>query len=56
MFRRLFRQQAEKVAQGEDPIGVTFDEPYLVKPTAANCILDAKTMQAIDGPDGRLLS
>ncbi|MFZ1991627.1 MAG: Rieske 2Fe-2S domain-containing protein [Alphaproteobacteria bacterium] len=56
MFRRMFRQQAERVQRGEDPIGVTFDEPYLFKPTAANCILDAKTMQAIDGPDGRLLS
>lgn len=56
MFRRMFRQQAERVARGEDPIGVTFDEPYLVKPTAANCILDAKTMQSINGPDGRTLS
>jgi len=56
MFRRMFRQQAEAVARGEDPIGVTFDEPYLVKPIAANCILDAKTMESIHGPDGRLLS
>ncbi len=36
-------------------MGVTFDEPYLIKPTAANAMLDAKTMEAIDGPDGRLL-
>ena len=56
MFRRMFRQQAEKVARGEDPVGVSFDEPYLVKPSAANCILDAKTMQPIDGPDGRPLA
>ncbi len=53
MFRRMFRQQAERVQRGEDPVGVTFDEPYLIKPKAANCVLDAKTMQVIEGPDER---
>lgn len=56
MFRRMFRQQAEQVARGEDPLGVSRAEPYLIKPSAANCILEAKTMQSIDGPDGRPLS
>ncbi len=55
MFRRMFRQQAEIVAQGGDPIGVTFDEPYLVRPTAANAMLDARTLECVAGPDGRTL-
>jgi len=55
MFRRMFRQQAEVVAKGGDPIGVSFDEPYLVRPSAANALLDAKTLDCIAGPDGRVL-
>jgi nitrite reductase/ring-hydroxylating ferredoxin subunit len=55
MLRRMWRQQADIVTQGGDPVGVTFDEPYLIKPIAANCFLDAKTMQAIEGPDARTL-
>ncbi len=55
MFRRLFRQQAEIAANGGDPIGVTFDEPYLVRPSACNALLDAGTLECIDGPDGRAL-
>jgi hypothetical protein len=51
----MWRQQADIVTQGGDPVGVTFDEPYLIKPIAANCFLDAKTMQAIEGPDARTL-
>ena len=55
MFRRMFRQQAEIVAKGGDPIGVSLDEPYLVRPTAANALLDAGTLACIAGPDGRAL-
>src|SRR3974390_3035582 len=29
IIRRMFKQNAEIVAQGGDPVGVTFDEPYL---------------------------
>lgn len=53
MFRRMWRREAEKVAAGGDPIGVTFDAPYLYRTTAANAVLDAATMEAIEGPDGR---
>ncbi len=55
MFRRMFRQQAEVVAKGGDPIGVNLTEPYLVRPTAANALLDARTLECIAGPDGRVL-
>lgn len=54
MMRRLFRKQAQAVQKGEDPIGVTFDEPYLVRVRAGNAILAADTMKCIAGHDGRL--
>ena len=55
MLRRMFRQQAEIVAEGGDPAGVSLDEPFLVRPTACNAMLDARTLECIDGPDGRTL-
>ena len=56
MLRRMWKQQAQLVAEGGDPVGVTFEEPWLIKPTAANAMLDARTMEVIDGPDGRVLT
>jgi len=53
MMRRLFGQQAEAVAQGKDPIGVGFDQPYYIKLYAGNAILDQTTLKCIDGFDGR---
>ena len=55
MMRRLFRKQAQVVAGGGDPIGVTFDEPRHVQVQAGNCILDADTMTCVEGFDGRNL-
>ena len=53
LFRRMWRHAARALADGVDPPGVSFDEPYLIAPRAANCILDAGTMQAVEGPDMR---
>ena len=49
MMRRLFRQQAAKVANGEDPVGVGIDEPYRVEVRAGNALLDPETRQCIAG-------
>jgi hypothetical protein len=49
MARRLFRQQAANVAQGADPIGVTFDQPYRVEVLAGNALLDANTHACVAG-------
>ena len=49
MSRRLFRQQAQKVANGEDPIGVGFDMPYRVEMLAGNALPDPPTGECIDG-------
>ena len=49
MMRRLFKQEAAKVLGGEDPIGVTFEEPYFVNVQGANAILDPITMEVIEG-------
>ncbi|HKR89666.1 MAG TPA: Rieske 2Fe-2S domain-containing protein [Phenylobacterium sp.] len=49
MMRRLFRQQAAKVARGEDPVGVAFDQPYRVELVAGNALLDAETGRCIAG-------
>lgn len=54
MLRRLFKNQADKVANGEDPVGVRFDEPYLIKVMAGNSVLTAG-LEFIDGYDGRTL-
>jgi hypothetical protein len=53
MLRRLFKRQADVVANGDDPVGVQFDEPYLLKVMAGNAMLDAKSLECIDGYDGR---
>ena len=55
MLRRIWRRQAEIAAGGGDPVGVTFDEPYLIKLRAANALVDAETHELIDGPDARTL-
>jgi phenylpropionate dioxygenase-like ring-hydroxylating dioxygenase large terminal subunit len=53
MIRRLFKQQADRVAAGEDPVGATRDEPYLIRVTAGNALLDGATLACLDGYDGR---
>jgi phenylpropionate dioxygenase-like ring-hydroxylating dioxygenase large terminal subunit len=53
LMRRLFRQQAEVVASGGDPIGVSFDKPYYIKVEAGNAIIDPQTHVCIEGFDGR---
>jgi phenylpropionate dioxygenase-like ring-hydroxylating dioxygenase large terminal subunit len=53
MMRRLFRQEAEAVEKGRDPIGVSFDEPYVVNVLGANAILDPVSMKPVEGYDWR---
>ncbi len=53
MMRRLFRKQAQLVANGGDPLGVTFDEPYYVNVRAGNAMLDAATLECVAGVDKR---
>ncbi|MBS0416478.1 MAG: Rieske 2Fe-2S domain-containing protein [Proteobacteria bacterium] len=53
LMRRLFRQQAQMVANGADPVGVTFDRPYVIQVQAGNALLDPQTLQCIAGFDGR---
>ena len=53
MMRRLFRKQAQIVADGGDPIGVTYDDPYYVNIRAGNAIIDATSKQCIAGIDKR---
>jgi hypothetical protein len=52
MTRRFFREQAERVQQGGTPVGVTFDEPYLIVTLAGNAVLEAQTRTVIRGFDG----
>ena len=56
MLRRMWRQQADIVAEGGDPIGVSLDEPYLYELRAANAIVDTATLKVIEGPDARPLN
>ncbi len=53
MVRQLFRSQAERVAEGGTPLGVTFDEPYLIDTLAGNAILGGDTLECVAGFDGR---
>ena len=55
MLRRLFKQQADKVANGEDPVGVCYEEPYRLKVMAGNSLLDGETLECLDGYDGRYM-
>ena len=55
MLRRLWRRQAEVAAAGADPVGVTFDAPYLVELRAANALVDSATHELLEGPDARRL-
>ena len=55
MLRRLFKQQADKVANGEDPVGICYEEPYRLKVMAGNALLDGETLECLDGYDGRYL-
>ena len=53
MMRRMFKKQAAAVKQGEDPVGASFAEPYFVRITAGNAMLDPTTKAAVAGYDGR---
>ncbi len=55
MLRRLFKKQADRVARGEDPVGLGFKEPYHLKVMAGNAMLDGETLECVDGYDGREL-
>jgi len=51
MMRRLFRDQADTVASGGDPIGVRFDAPYLVNVLGENAILEPTAVQPTHSTD-----
>ena len=53
MLRRMWRQQAEIVAKGGDPAGVSLDEPWLVQLRVANALVDAGTRALVAGVDAR---
>ena len=36
-----------------DPVGVSYDEPYLIKLRVANALVDADTHEILEGPDAR---
>jgi nitrite reductase/ring-hydroxylating ferredoxin subunit len=55
MLRRMWRQQADIVAAGGDPVATTVEEPHLFKIRAANAIVDSATLKVIEGPDARPL-
>jgi nitrite reductase/ring-hydroxylating ferredoxin subunit len=56
MLRRMWRQQADIVAEGGDPLGVGLEEPYLYRLRAANAIVATDTLKIIEGPDARPLN
>jgi hypothetical protein len=49
LSRRMFRQLAERVAEGEDPFGAGANEPYRVEILAGNSLLDPETGECIAG-------
>lgn len=53
VIRRMFIEQTKIVAQGGDPIGVSYDAPYLYEVTSGIALLDKETMECIEGFDGR---
>ena len=53
MLRRLWRRQAEIAAEGGDPVGVSFEQPYVIELRAANALVDARTREILQGPDAR---
>jgi nitrite reductase/ring-hydroxylating ferredoxin subunit len=53
MLRRMWRRQAEIASAGGDPVGVTYDEPYLIELRAANALVDSGSRAIIEGPDAR---
>ena len=54
IIRRMFKQNAEIVAQGGDPVGVTFDEPYLYNVAAGVAILTDGKKTGVAGFDERI--
>ena len=49
LSRRFFREQAERVAQGEHPIGAQPGESYRIEILAGNALLDAQTLECVAG-------
>lgn len=54
LSRRFFRQQAEKVAQGENPVGAEPGESYRVEVLAGNSLLDPETLECVSGYAARV--
>lgn len=49
LSRRFFRQEAEKVARGEDPVGAVPGSSYRVEVLGGNALLNPKTLECIAG-------
>ncbi|MEQ9450132.1 MAG: Rieske 2Fe-2S domain-containing protein [Pseudomonadales bacterium] len=49
LSRRFFRQEAEKVARGEDPIGAVPGQSYHVEVLGGNALLDPDSLECVAG-------
>lgn len=49
LSRRFFRQEAEKVARGEDPIGAVPGQSYHVEVLGGNALLDPESLACVAG-------
>ncbi len=49
LSRRFFRQEAEKVARGEDPVGAVPGKSYRVEVLGGNALLDPDTLACLKG-------
>jgi hypothetical protein len=52
MMRRMFKKQANLVAEGKDPLGTGAGVERLIKSKAGNALLDEATMQVLAGYAG----
>ena len=49
LSRRFFRQEAEKVARGEDPVGAVPGHSYHVEVLGGNALLNPETLECVAG-------
>lgn len=49
LSRRFFRQEAEKVARGENPVGSEPGQSYRVEVLGGNALLDPETLACLEG-------
>ena len=49
LSRRFFRQEADKVAKGENPVGAAPGESYRVEVLGGNALLDPDTLECVAG-------